>query len=254
MAISKTFTIVKIALFIPFFIAGFFAFFQFKKYRLQSKRQAINQLTGKQFPLLPLLDTNGKSVSLDFSKTQNTIIDFWFKNCPGCIAEMQQFETVLKGKEKNISIISISIDPNEMWQKTLSGSVPAFSFITTPVENWHHLLLNFPQQAGDKNNAQHLSEILSVTGFPSYFVLDKQGIIKATPASAVSYIKTSVNSENEFVVFLKSASTWKSIQTLLFIFLSVVLYNLGFNFFASQIIKKKPIKILQLFSHSAILA
>ncbi len=239
MATQKANSIAKIILFIPFFIAAFFAFFQFKKYRLQSKRQAINQLAGKPFPALPLLDVNGKPGSLDLSQSANTIIDFWYRNCPACIREMQQFEAVLKGKEETISVISISIDPNEVWQKTLSGSAPVFSFITKPVENWHHLLLNFPQEEGGKNNAEHLSELLSVTSFPSYFVLDKQGVIKATPASAVSYIKTSVSSENEFLVFLKSSSTWKSVQTLLFLFLTVVLYNLLFNFFTSQINKRR---------------
>ena len=239
MSTSTPASIIKIVLFIPFFIAAFFAFFQLKKYRLQSKRQAVNQFIGNQFPVLPLLDADGKPVSLDLSQSDNTIIDFWYRNCAACVAEMQQFETVLKGQDKTISIISVSIDPKEVWQKTLNGSVPAFSFITRPVENWHHLLLNFPKEEGGKNNAQHLSELLSVTSFPSYFVLDKQGVIKATPASAVSYIKTSVSSENEFMVFLKSSSTWKSIQTGLFLFLSIVLYHFIFNFFASQINKKR---------------
>jgi thiol-disulfide isomerase/thioredoxin len=240
MTTLKPASIIKIILFIPFFIAAFFAFFQLKKYRLQARRQTISQFIGKQFPALPLQDANGKPVSPDLNWSDNTIIDFWYRNCPACVAEMQQFEAVLKGKEKAISIISVSIDPNEVWQKTLTGSVPAYSFITAPVENWHHLLLNFPQKEGGKNNAEHLSELLSVTGYPSYFVLDKKGVIKATPASAVNYIKTSVYSENEFIVFIKSSSTWKSLQTLLFVFLSVVLYNFLFNFFASQITKRKP--------------
>lgn len=241
MGTRKPASILKIILFLPFFIAAFFAFFQLKKYRLQAKRQAVNQQVGKQFPVLPLQDVNGKSVSPDLSKSDNTIIDFWYRNCPACVREMQQFERVLKGKEETVTVISVSIDPNEVWQKTLSGSVPAFSFISKPVENWHHLLLNFPQVGGGKNNAEHLSELLSVTSFPAYFVLDKQGVIKATPASAVSYIKTSVNSETEFLVFLKSSSTWKSLQTLLFLFLSVVLYNLLFNFFTSQVNKRRGV-------------
>ena len=239
MATSKPGSVIKIVLFIPFFIAAFFAFFQFKKYRLQSKRHAVNQLVGKQFPVLPMQDVNGKSALPDLSKTDYTIIDFWFRNCPGCIREMQQFETVLKGKEKNISIISVSIDPNDSWQKTLSGNVPSFSFISKPVENWHHLLLNFPGQDTGKNNAQHLSDMLGVTGFPSYFVLDKTGTIKAAPASAVNYIMTSVNSENEFLVFVKSNSTWSSVQTLLFVLLSVLLYHWGYNFFEPMITKKR---------------
>jgi AhpC/TSA family len=239
MATSKQASIIKIILFIPFFIAAFYVFFQFKKYRLQSKRQAISLFAGKQFPVLPLQDVNGKFISLDLTRSDNTIIDFWYRNCPACIAEMNQFETVLKGKDKTISIISISIDPNEVWQKTLTGGVPAYSFITTPVENWHHLLLNFRQKEGDKNNAQLLSEILGVTSYPSYFVLDKNGLITATPSSAVNYIKTSLNSENEFLVFLRSKSTLRSVQTLVFVLLSILLYNWIFNFLEALIAKRK---------------
>lgn len=239
MSISKSTAIIKTVLFIPFFIVAFFAYFQFKKYRLQSKRKAVNQFAGKQFPVLPLQDVNGIIILPDLSKTDHTIIDFWFRNCPACIAEMKQFEAVLKGKEKTISIISVSIDPNDMWQKTLTGNIAAFSFITKPVENWHHLLLNFPGQDTGKNNAQHLSEILSVTGYPSYFVLDKKGVIKATPPSAVNYIKISVSNENELMVFMTSSSTWQSIQTLLFVFLSVVLYNFFYNFLAIKITRRR---------------
>jgi cytochrome oxidase Cu insertion factor (SCO1/SenC/PrrC family) len=239
MTISKTPQFLKIVLFIPFFVASLFAFYQFKKLRLESKRQSVNQYAGQKFPALPLLDKEGKTVVPDLIQSEYTIIDFWFRNCPGCIAEMGQFKDVLKGKGKKVSIISISIDANEEWQQALNGSAPAFLFITKPVGNWHHLLLNFPQEQGYKNNTQRLFEILGITGFPSFFVLDKNGIIKATPVSAVSYIKTSVSSENEFLVFLKSRSTWSSLQTLLLVLLAIVLYNLGYNFFASQIIKKR---------------
>jgi peroxiredoxin len=232
-ASHKNIQLLKFLLFIPFFIVTLFGFFQLKKYRFQSKRQAINQWVGKPFPVLPLENRDGKTVRLDLSQSAYTIVDFWFGNCPGCITEMKQFDGVLKEKEKNITIVSISIDPREAWQKTFEGNIPAFSFLTKPVINWHHLLVNF-NQAEDKNNAQHLSEILNVTGFPSYFVLDKQGIIKATPASAVNYIKTAVSNENEFLVFIKSTATWKSVQTILFVILSLLLYNALFNFILSK--------------------
>lgn len=233
MAFKKNNRLIKLLLFIPFFIAAFFCFFQLKKYRLQSKRQAINGLVGKPFPVLPLEDKNGKTVSLDLSRSDNTIVDFWFRNCPGCIAEMRQFTGVLKGKEKNITVISISIDPAGLWQKTFDGSTPAFSFLSKPVDNWHHLLVNF-NGAADKNNAEHLAEILNVTSFPSYFVLDKQGIIRATPPSAVNYINTSLRKENEFLVFLESSATWKSIQTIVFVILCMLLYNTLFNFISKR--------------------
>lgn len=235
----KNTSVVKIIIFLPFFAAALFAFFQFKKMRLQSKRQAVNQFIGKQFPQLPLFDTAGKPVLLDLSRSENTIVDFWFRTCPGCIAEMSGFSSILKGKEQDISIISISIDPQDAWLKTLAGNFPPLSFISKPVKNWHHLRVNFPGSDTGKNNAQHLSEILHVTGYPSYFVLDKNGLIKATPASAVNYIKTSFSNQNEFLLFLQSSATWKSLQTILFVILSVLIYHFLFNFLAAKINAKK---------------
>jgi hypothetical protein len=241
MAVFKNNTTIRIILFVPFFVAALYAFFQFKKYRLQSKRQAINQFIGKPFPQLPLFDTAGNAVLLDLSRSENTIIDFWFRTCPGCISEMSGFGNLLKGKEQDISIISVSIDPKQAWLKTLAGDFPPLSFISKPVENWHHLQVNFPGSDTGKNNAEHLSEILKVTSYPSYFVLDKNGVIKATPASAVNYIQTSFSNENEFLLFLRSNKTWKSLQTILFVVLTVLVYNLLFNFLIAKINTKKEV-------------
>jgi cytochrome oxidase Cu insertion factor (SCO1/SenC/PrrC family) len=230
---------VKLLLFIPVFFAAFFTFYQVKKWRLDNKRYAINQSIGKQFPNLPLQDENGNTVSLNVATTELTMVDFWYRNCPACIREMQQFKTVLKGKETGIKVISISIDPDNVWKKTLEGTVPAFSFFADRVPNWQHLLVNFPGHDTGKSNAQQLSEILSVTSFPSYFVLNNKGIIVATPPSAVDYITTPTNNRNGFVVFFGAKSTWSSLKTLLFIIIVILVYNKLFDFAAKKVIKKR---------------
>ena len=232
---------VKLLLFFPFFIAAFFALYQVKKWRFDSRRHAINQSIGKPFPSLPLRDENGNAVSVNLAATELTIIDFWYRNCPACIREMQQFKTVLKGKENVITVISISIDPEDVWKKTLEGNMPAFSFFSDRVQNWQHLLVNFPGNDNGKSNAQHLSEMLGVTSFPAYFVLNKKGIIVATPPSAVDYIKTPVNNQNGFGAFLGAKSTWRSLQTLLFIIITVLLYNFLYAVAARQVIKKREV-------------
>lgn len=230
----KNISVPKILLFLPFLLIALFVFFQAKKSRLAGKRAALSQQVGRQFPDFPMLDINGNNAKPDLTQSRKTIIDFWFRNCPQCIVEMHQFEEALKGKEKDISIVSVSIDDEASWKKVMEGKVPAFNFIH-PVKNWQHLLLNYSDSAGDKSTNQQLADQLGVTGYPSYFVLNQQGKIEAVPASAVNFIKTDLNKQNEFLVFLTSRSTWRSTQTWLLLLLSLFVYQVFINI----IIKKK---------------
>lgn len=226
MKLSKAFSIPKILLFLPFLLVVLFVFFKIKSNRLQERRTAVSRQVGRQFPDLPLVDKNGNKVKLDLTQSHETIIDFWFKSCPGCIIEMRQFEEALKGKEKQIGIVSVCIDDSATFIKAMDGGFPALGFIKT-LPNWHHALLNYPAQGSDNNH--ELANQLAVTGYPSFFVLDKKGIIKETPPSAVNYIKTGLNKQNAFVVFLTSVTTWRSKQTWVVLLLSLFIYQLIAN-------------------------
>ncbi len=230
----------KIALFVPFFITVLYAFYTIKKGRIASKRYSVNRQVGQKFPLLPLIDSSGNKVAIDKLKSGITIIDFWYKNCPQCIAEMRQFEGIVKEREANVSIISISIDSYNEWKSLLLGKEKRFSFIGRPVINWQHLLLQGNNDAAAReNNSQQLFEKLGVSGFPSFFVLDKNGIIVAVPTSAVEYIKTNVAGENGFFIFLQSADTWASFYMLLLLFFSVVGYRFIFIAIEKQLTRQK---------------
>ena len=226
MKLSKAFSIPKILLFLPFLLVVLFVFFTVKKNRLQERRTAVSRQIGRKFPDLPLADKDGNAVKPDFSQFHETIIDFWFKSCPGCIVEMRQFEEALKGKEKQIGIISVCIDDSATFKKAMDGVFPALGFVKT-LPNWHHVLLNYPAK-GSSNNHE-LANQLAVTGYPSFFVLDKRGIIQETPPSAVNYIKTALNKQNAFVVFLTSRGTWQSKQTWVVLLLSLFIYQLIAN-------------------------
>ena len=230
-------------MFVPFFISVLFVFYLLKTNRMEKKRQALNHHIGEKFPSLPLLDAKGNTASINLSAADFTIVDLWFKNCPGCIVEMQQFSDLLKGKETQVSIVSVSIDPFTVWEKLFDGGSQRFSFLAKPVTNWQHLLIDFTADStapvgGATNNAQYLAGKLGVTGYPAFFVLDKKGIIKATPASAVDYIKTAVGGENKFIRFLKSPATWKSVYVLILTFISLLFYIAFFNKIIARTLKR----------------
>ncbi len=214
----------KAVLFIPFIMTVLFAFYKIKKVRIERKRSSVNKYIGKKSPWLPLVDSTGNTSTFDLSKSGITIIDFWYKSCPQCIAEMTQFEEVLKSRQEKVSIISISIDQYHDWKTLFSGKDQRFSFMGNAVSNWHHLLLKFDTDSAKLNNAEYLSAKLGVAGFPSFYVLDKEGIVIATPASAVSYIKTEVDGQNNFILFLKSAATWKQYYLYVILLISSLVY------------------------------
>lgn len=161
----------------------------------QIQVEFINENIGERFDISQFTDTSGKAVEIDFGISDITIIDFWMNECPPCNKEMSQFKKLIEGKEKEITIISISVSSYNVWKELFTGKSERYSFLTTEIANWKHLNLKSAENIKLKNSisTDRLDEIgkkLSVSFFPSYFVLDKKGKIIARPISAVEYIRT----------------------------------------------------------------
>jgi len=139
----------------------------------------LNQNINKKFELKYVVDTLGNKVPLNF-ENEITIIDFWFVGCAPCVFEMKQFDALLKGKEKEISVFSISIDEAKYWK------TPNSPFINKTVSNWKFYALD-SKSITDKG--KYLHDLFHFNHFPSYIVVDKKGNIIEVPKSAVDYIK-----------------------------------------------------------------
>ncbi len=155
--------------------------------------QASMEMIGEQFTLANIDDDRGRMVKIDYSKSDITIIDFWIESCAPCIEEMKQFPALLKGKEGQVSVYSISVNQYWLWKKTLSDV--KFAFLSSEVPNWKHLTLRsvFPSSFKNKFSGDRLAELedlYGIKGFPAYFVLDNAGKIIERPESAVAYLKS----------------------------------------------------------------
>ena len=95
--------------------------------RLEKKIGSLKSKIGAYFPYQEFLDSSGRLTKIDFSKSDYTIIDFWFKSCLPCIEEMKKFEKVMAGKQ--VSIISVSINNFQEWKKSLNDSTPNYRFL-----------------------------------------------------------------------------------------------------------------------------
>lgn len=236
--LSTKFTpILKYVLFIPFLLVSLYGLFLVKKMRSYKRRAAIDAQVGKKFPFSYGIDTSGNTVPLDLTQTEFTVIDFWFKNCPECIEEMMQFENALKRATKSVTIISMSIDKFPLWRQAFDTTNKRLAFLSKSVPGWKHLMVA-PDSILNKSGGQLVAEKLPVTGYPSYFVLDKSGNIIATPSSAVAYLKAKPENQNEFYSFLTSTLTLKPIYLLLLLPLLLLGYLFFFKKIQSAVIKK----------------
>ncbi len=158
------------------------------------QKKSLSGNIGERFELLNILDSTGKKVDLNFTSSAFTIIDFWNNSCPPCIEEMKQFPALLKDKEQQVSVISISVNQFWLWKPTLAMHTGRFSFLSNTTPNWSHFVLHSNQSEKLRNEfstdrIDELGRKYNVAFFPAYFVIDRNGIIQSRPKSAVEFIK-----------------------------------------------------------------
>src|SRR5688572_18801604 len=78
--------------------------------KLVQQEKSLTEKIGERFTIGDLKDSTSNLATLDFSKSDVTIIDFWFNDCPPCIDEMKQFAELLSNTKSKVSIVSISIN------------------------------------------------------------------------------------------------------------------------------------------------
>ncbi len=202
---------------------------------MADKRRSLNGQQGAIFPAQPMLNSGGDSIyAVEPALHKKTIVEYWFRNCPYCLAEMKQLSILLPGRENELELVSISIDDYAGWKAAVTGSDQRYAFLRNNLPNWKQLLLNFPKDSAGKNtNAKQLVALLQVTGFPTFFVLDQQGVIIATPVSAVAYIRQVYEKENGFLLFIRAQEGSSVAQLLLLLLLTVAAYLVLVRLFAN---------------------
>jgi peroxiredoxin len=237
MKISKQIFALWLILLFPFLLISCFYFYKKENNTIEKANKLVNSNVGKKFPFEYLVDTGGNKISLASLTTDLTIIDLWFEQCPECIKEMIQFKELLKDNEKKISVLSLSIDFPIPWKKLCSTSIPPFNFLSSNLINWKHGNIQPPDSF--EHAGKYIEVKLKSNHYPAYFVIDRNGIIKETPVSAVNYIKTHINKQSEYLLYIKK--TLQSKAVVLNIFLLTIFYNGLFFLFYLITIGIKPL-------------
>jgi thiol-disulfide isomerase/thioredoxin len=241
MSCSKKKICVFALLLFSILVIAFIVLFFFSARYDEKKSLRLNAFIGGRFEIDNFLDLDGKPVALDFKTSELTIIDFWFNTCPSCLNEMKQFSSVLNGNEKKVSIVSVSINNYQLWKNTLSSDDPKLSFLRDRISNWKQIVLKSNEDPGLRNdiptdNLALVAEEFNSNSFPTYLVVNKQGIIVATPFSAVRFIKSNILHQNKFVTFLTDRSTWNH-EVFVLGFLIIMLYCAVFWMVSSMVSK-----------------
>lgn len=219
MIVTKRLIYWWLILFLPFLVAKLYlAHRESKLYEIKYTSAVANH-RGQKFDFGAYLDANKKLATLDLAKSNRTIVDFWFSDCPPCLQEMKQFPALVKGREKDVQIVSISINSFAKWKEVLQAQSGPFAFLSHRISNWDHLVMKSNEDPRLNNdipadNTQALMERFQSGNFPMYFVLDREGTIIATPFSAVDYIRDSVLKESTASSLMTDRRTWSLLSTL----------------------------------------
>ncbi|MDQ0269609.1 peroxiredoxin family protein [Cytobacillus purgationiresistens] len=118
-----------------------------------------------QAPEFTLKDMNGKAVSLSDFKGKKVILNFWATWCPPCKMEMKDFQTYFSGKDEDVALLAINIDP----KSNVSGYIDKMG-------------IEFPVLLDEKDQVNEQYKVITI---PTTYFIDKNGIIKDKYFSAI---------------------------------------------------------------------
>lgn len=128
----------------------------------------FEELIGKDLPYFKGLTTNRKMFSKTSLNNQIVVINFWFENCPPCIAEMPELNKLVeKYAKKGVRFIGITHD------------APLSAKHFQMKNNYRYEIVSLSKADIAKLNINHC--------FPSNILIDKKGKIIAAMAN-ISFV------------------------------------------------------------------
>jgi thiol-disulfide isomerase/thioredoxin len=112
---------------------------------------------GNKFQIDKFEDSDSKNFKKDYFNGKPTVINFWFTRCPPCISEIPTLNNLKEKFGDNVNFISITFENQNSVDEFLKKH--EFNFTHIP-------------------NSKNQIEELKISGYPTTFILDKNGIIK----------------------------------------------------------------------------
>ena len=119
--------------------------------------ETLYQQINKKFPIQNFLDSDKKNFSRNQLEGKPTVINFWFTQCPPCIAEIPILNKMREKYGDQVNFIAISFDDKGKIERFLKK------------QNF-----NFEQIS----NAKKQLNDLKISAYPSTLILDRNGLAK----------------------------------------------------------------------------
>ncbi|GAA4459432.1 TlpA disulfide reductase family protein [Nibrella saemangeumensis] len=119
--------------------------------------------TGKIAPVFTLADTAGKLISLKDYKGSYVLLNFWGHWCPPCIQAIPKLKNINMRYANKLIIIGLAAeDENDKlkWIRTVQNNN-----------------LNWVQLSELKGDGGEVNKLYNITSFPTYLIIDKNGIV-----------------------------------------------------------------------------
>lgn len=130
----------------------------YKKFE-QMNNEWAECVRGQKAPLSSFQALNGKVYDIASLSGKVVVINFWFMSCVPCRAEMPALNRLVSEyKEKEVIFLGISPDKTEQIKPAFFKQNP-FDFTIVP-------------------NAQTAADSFYITGYPTTYILNQQGIIQ----------------------------------------------------------------------------
>lgn len=130
----------------------------------------------------PMRNLDGRSFNLSDLKGKVVLLNFWRKNCPYCVMEKRYLKSMVKQVARpDLEVVSVNLSDNPSWVKSSTRSSDGLR-IATRLDDRQWMVEN--KVAGRVMGYYVLNgareAIYEVKGFPSTYVIDKQGRVVAS--------------------------------------------------------------------------
>ena len=123
---------------------------------------------GKPAPDFTLVDLEGNQISLSDFRGETVFVNFWATWCPPCRAEMPEIEAIYQ-EYKDKGVVVIGVDIQETKEEVLQ-------YIQEGGYSWTFVL----------DTTGEVTTNYQITGIPSSFFIDREGIIRAMNIGAIT--------------------------------------------------------------------
>lgn len=125
---------------------------------MEEEKAAAEEWLGRQAPDFSGKDLEGEEFTLESLKGNIVVLNFWFTTCKPCIQEMPELNELVSNYEgKNVRFISVTFNKKEHVEAFLEQT--PFKYEIVP-------------------DAEDITKIYHVEGFPSHFVIDENGYVR----------------------------------------------------------------------------